>query len=41
MKPVAYGETMEKQLLELVQRSYSDTVTGRAVIGAFCKPVEM
>ena len=40
MKVKSFDEEMKMETMELVVRSYSDTV-GRSDIGAFCKPVEM
>ena len=36
----AFAGKMKMETMELVIRSYSDTV-GRSGIGAFCRPVEM
>ena len=36
-----YADVMAMETMELVQRSYSDTVTGRTSIGAFCRPVTL
>lgn len=41
LKAIGYSVTMEKQMKELVQRSYADTVTGRIAVGAFCKPADI
>ena len=32
-----YADVMAMETMELVQRSYSDTITGRTSIGAFCR----
>lgn len=40
MKVKSFDGEMKMETMELVVRSYSDTV-GRSDIGAFCKPVEM
>ncbi len=37
----AFAETDAWEIQELVQRSYSDVVTGRFSIGSFCRPVEV
>ncbi len=36
-----FAESNEWQIQELVQRSYSDVVTGKFGIGGFCRPVDM
>ena len=36
-----YTDVMAVESMELVQRSYSDTITGRTSIGAFCRPVTL
>ena len=36
-----YADVMAVETMELVQRSYSDTITGRTSIGAFCRPVTL
>ena len=36
-----YADVMAMETMELVQRSYSDTITGRTSIGAFCRPVTL
>ena len=36
-----YTDVMAVETMELVQRSYSDTITGRTSIGAFCRPVTL
>ena len=36
-----YREVVKTETMELVLRSYSDTVRGRTGIGGFCRPVEM
>ncbi|MGN0254916.1 MAG: hypothetical protein ACI4W2_00185, partial [Eubacterium sp.] len=40
LKTLGYSEAAEKQLVEYMKRSYSDTVSGRTPIGAFCEPIE-
>lgn len=35
-----YSETIKIETMELVIRSYSDRISGRTAIGAFCQPVE-
>ena len=32
-------DTVATQIIEYVQRSYTDQVQGRTAIGAFCRPV--
>lgn len=34
-------DALAVETMELVQRSYSDTITGRSSIGAFCRPVTL
>ena len=34
-------DTIETQIIEYVQRSYTDQVQGRTAIGAFCRPVDV
>ena len=34
-------DTLATQIIEYVQRSYTDQVQGRTVIGAFCRPVDV
>lgn len=36
-----YSETIKMETMEMVIRSYSDHVSGRTAIGAFCQPVEI
>ena len=36
-----YADVMAMETMELVQRSYSDTITGRTAVGAFCRPVTL
>ena len=36
-----YSETINTETMELVQRSYTDHMSGRTAIGAFCIPVEL
>ncbi len=36
-----FADVMAMETMELVQRSYSDTITGRTSIGAFCRPVTL
>ena len=35
------SDTLATQIIEYVQRSYTDQVQGRTVIGAFCRPVDV
>ena len=37
----SFTDTIAVETMELVQRSYSDTITGRTAIGAFCRPVTL
>ena len=34
-------DALAVETMELIQRSYSDTITGRTSIGAFCRPVTL
>lgn len=36
-----FTDAITVETMELVQRSYSDTITGRTSIGAFCRPVTL
>ena len=36
-----YTDVMVVETMELVQRSYSDTIAGKTSIGAFCRPVTL
>ncbi len=36
-----FVESNEWEIQELVQRSYSDVVTGKFGIGGFCRPVDI
>ena len=36
-----FTDVMAVETMELVQRSYSDTLTAKPKIGAFCRPVTM
>ena len=36
-----FTDAIAVETMELVQRSYSDTITGRTSIGAFCRPVTL
>ena len=36
-----FTDAVTVETMELVQRSYSDTMTGRTAIGAFCRPVTL
>lgn len=36
-----FTETVDVGTMELVQKSYTDTMTGRTVVGAFCRPVTL
>ena len=36
-----YADVVAMETMELVQRIYSDTITGRTSIGAFCRPVTL
>lgn len=37
----SYSETMKKETMELVQRSYSDYLEAKITIGSFGKPIEL
>lgn len=37
----SFTEAVDVGTMELVQRSYTDTMTGRTAIGAFCRPVTL
>ncbi|MFQ7308043.1 MAG: hypothetical protein ACLROY_05415 [Mediterraneibacter sp.] len=41
MRVKGYTDVMAMETMELVQRSYSDTLTARPAIGAFCCPVTL
>ena len=41
MRVKGYTDVMAMETMELVQRSYSDTLTARPAIGAFCRPVTL
>ena len=41
MNVKSYSETIKIETMELVIRSYSDRISGRTAIGAFCCPVEI
>lgn len=41
MRVKGYTDAMAMETMELVQRSYSDTLTVRPAIGAFCRPVTL
>ena len=36
-----YTDAIAVETMELVQRNYSDTITGRTAVGAFCRPVTL
>lgn len=36
-----FADTAAVETMELVQRSYSDTLTAKPQIGAFCRPVTL
>ncbi len=36
-----FTETVDVGTMELVQKSYADTMTGRTAVGAFCRPVTL
>ena len=36
-----FADVMAMETMELVQRSYSDTISGRTTVGAFCRPVTL
>lgn len=37
----SFTDVIAVETMELVQRSYSDTITGRTAVGAFCRPVTL
>ncbi|MDO4338495.1 MAG: hypothetical protein Q4C91_10485, partial [Eubacteriales bacterium] len=41
LAPVGFGAGIAVETMELVQRSYTDQMAGRTVIGAFCRPVTL
>ena len=41
LQATSFTETIDVGTMELVQRSYADTMTGRTAIGAFCSPVTL
>ena len=41
LKAKGISDTIATETMELVQRSYSDTLTAKPKIGAFCRPVTM
>lgn len=41
IRPVGFTESTSWEINELVQRAYSDVVSGKTAVGAFCKPVDM
>ena len=36
-----FMEAVDVGTMELVQKSYSETMTGRTTVGAFCRPVTL
>ncbi len=41
IRPVGFTESTSWEINELVQRAYSDVVSGKSAVGAFCMPVDM
>ena len=41
IRPVVFTESTSWEINELVQRAYSDVVSGKTAVGAFCMPVDM
>ncbi len=41
IRPIGFTESTSWEINELVQRAYSDVVSGKTAVGAFCKPVDM
>ena len=41
LKMLAFGAELHSETMELVVRSYGDSVSGRTGIGAFSRPVEL
>ena len=41
IRPVEFTESTSWEINELVQRAYSDVVSGKTAVGAFCMPVDM
>ena len=41
IRPVGFAESTSWEINELVQRAYSDVVSGKTAVGAFCMPVDM
>ena len=41
IRPVGFTESTSWEINELVQRAYSDVVSGKTAVGAFCMPVDM
>ena len=37
----SFTDAIAVETMELVQRNYSDTITGRTAVGAFCRPVTL
>ncbi len=41
IRPIGFTESTSWEINELVQRAYSDVVSGKTTVGAFCMPVDM
>ena len=41
IRPIGFTESTSWEINELVQRAYSDVVSGKTAVGAFCMPVDM
>ena len=41
IRPVGFTESTSWEINELVQRAYSDVVSGKTAVGAFCMPLDM
>lgn len=41
LQAMGFTEAVDVETMELVQKSYADTMTGRTAVGAFCRPVTL
>lgn len=41
LQAMGFTEAVDVGTMELVQKSYADTMTGRTAVGAFCRPVTL
>ena len=41
IRPIGFTESTSWEINELVQRAYSDVVSGKTAVGAFCMPLDM